>query len=100
MERDMDIEELARAVSKESSVERSTTLRVLEATFAIIGAELAKEQKVGIPGFGTIVRKLSRKSGKEGKILFTIGSAAGETGSAHDTKARRGKKLKKKYAES
>lgn len=90
----MDLKELTLAVSGKSSVEPPIVQKVLETAFEILGAELAKNEKVEIQGLGTFVRRQSRKSGKEGKTLFRSWSAKRTKGNTR--KAVNGRKKTKK----
>jgi len=81
----MEIDELARIVSDRSGIEAAAAQKVLEALFATLGEELAKDEKVEVPGLGTFVRKRGKESGDKAKTLFrswrgkTAGKRKGKT---------------------
>lgn len=93
---DVKIEELALTISDKSSVEPQAVRKVLEATFAFLGDRLSKEEKVELQGLGTFVRKESRKSNRQGKMLFKSWAATGAK--SKKRKAGKGRKKARKKA--
>lgn len=65
----MNKTEFISSVSKDASVTKEVAKRVLEASLAVVTANVAKGDKVEFVGFGSFSRKLQK--GREGKVPGT-----------------------------
>jgi nucleoid DNA-binding protein len=93
------IEDLTRAVSEQNGAEPGDVRKILDTAFSLLGAQLSKEEKVELQGFGTFVRRKSRKSEKQTRTLFRSWSATGEKGAKRKA-AKARKKARKKTRKS
>jgi nucleoid DNA-binding protein len=70
MGNDVKIDDLTQTVSDRSGVEPQAVKKILESAFAVLGEELAKEDKLELQGLGTFIRRQNRKPGARGRTLF------------------------------
>jgi nucleoid DNA-binding protein len=70
----VDIKEVAEKVGAKTGIDVQLAQSVLTQAFAIVGEQLAKEERVALQGFGTFLRKATKEPGKS-RTFFRAWSA-------------------------
>ncbi len=94
----MKLDELAKAVSAKSGTDSQAAHKVLEATFAVLAEQLAKENKVALQGLGTFIRKEGKEPGKS-RTMFKAWSGKGKM-SKEEKAAKKAKRQARKAAKA